>query len=238
MNSIISRFVAMWARPFGVMNDVKMEGEDASIKPYIVFIVVMGLVSGLISAIEGMFVPGAAAAAGGSKATVWLAVLVMPLVSFVGSFIAAFLIWWLTDGVLQGTKSQYKTAYRILAVLAAFTPIATLLGPIPKVGQYLAIAVNLWATIVMIKGIIIVRETPPVRTWVTCGILFIMLFVLGIFARVAAQRQLAGGPAGFGEFGGEPADELGATSDELEKQLQDLANKATTDQPAQTAPKK
>jgi hypothetical protein len=234
MNSLISKFMATWLHPWDAMQSVKQEGETASIVPSMVFIVVIGLLSGVITSILGMFLP-AAAVPGASKAAVWLAVIVVPVVSFIGSFIGAFIIWALVDGVLKGTTPQYKTAYRLLALLAAFSPVSALLSPIPKVGQYLAIAVNIWATIVMIRGIIIVRDTPPVRTWVTCGILFAFLFTLGIFARMAAQRQFQNG--GFGDLGpatGAPADDLGTASDNLEKQLQDLADKAKTDQ--QTPP--
>lgn len=234
MNSLISKFVTVWLHPWDAMGQVRQEGEEAGIGSSMVFIVIMGLISGIITAAVGMVLPPATLG-GGSKAAVWLAVVVVPLVSFIGSFIGAFIIWGLVDGVLKGSSSQYKTAYRLLAVLAAFSPVSALLSPIPKVGQYLAIAVNIWATIVMIRGIIIIRDTPPVRTWVTCGILFAFLFALGIFARVAAQRQFqSGGPTGFGDFGasglGAPEDDLGATSDDLDKQLQELADRAKTDE--------
>ncbi len=242
MNSIVSRFMSVWLHPMDAMSGVKQEGDDAGIAPSMIFVVVMGIISGVITSLMGTFI-SSAAVPGASKATVWLAALVVPIVSFLGSFIGAFIIWGLVDGVLKGTASEYKTAYRLLALLAAFSPVSALLSPIPKVGQWLAIAVNIWATLVMIQGIIIVRDTPKVKTWVTCGILFAFLFALGIFARIAAQRQLATGgfnnEFGANDFGG-PTDDLGATSDNLEQQLQGLADKAknepATAEPAQ--PKK
>jgi hypothetical protein len=187
-----------------------------------IFVVIMGIVSGLITSILGSVIPGAAVP-GASKATIWLAALVVPIVSFLGSFIGAFIIWGLVDGILKGTATEYKTAYRLLALLAAFSPVSALLTMIPKVGQYLAVAVNIWATIVMIQGIIIVRETPKVRTWVTCGILFAFLFIVGLAARVAAQRQLAGGP----DFGAGVGDNYSAS--DLDKELENLANQAKND---------
>jgi len=235
MNSLVSKFMAVWLHPCQAMTAVKDEGEDAGIVSSMIFVVLMGLLSGIITSVLAMVVP-AAAVPGTSKAMAWLAVLVVPVVSFLGSFIGAFIIWGLVDGVLKGSSPQYKTAYRLLALLAAFSPVSALLSPIPKVGQYLAIAVNIWATIVMIQGIIIVRDTPKAKTWVTCGILFSLLFTLGIFARLAAQRQLQnGGPGGFNDLGagtdlGGPTDDLGATSDKLEEQLQGMADKAKADQ--------
>lgn len=239
MNSLISKFMSVWLHPWQAMEGVKQEGENASIVPSMIFVVVMGLVSGLITSIWGTVLP--AAVPGATKATVWLATLVVPLVSFLGSFVGAFIIWGLVDGLLRGTSSQYKTSYRLLALLAAFYPVSSLLSGIPKVGQWLAIVINVWSTVVMIRGIIIVRDTAPVRTWVTCGILFSFLFTLGIFARMEAQRQLQNGPGGFNDFGasdfGGPIDDLGATSDNLEEQLQGLAEKAKANI-KEAAPKK
>jgi hypothetical protein len=157
----------------------------------------------------------------------------LPNVSFIGSFVGAFIIWGLIDGFLRGTASQYKISYRLLAFLAAFSPVSALLSPIPKVGQYLAIAVNLWATIIMIRGIIIVRDTPSVRTWVICGILFALLFSIGVFARLAAQRQFQAGAPGFSDFAGEEdfGDEGLTGTDDLDKQLESLAEKAKAEEP-------
>jgi hypothetical protein len=219
MNSLVGKFISAWVHPWAAVQGVKDEGEQTSIVPSMIFIVVMGLLSGIITAVMGMVFPPANAV-GAGKAFVWLAVLVVPVVSFLGSFLGAFIIFGLVDGILKGTSEQYKTAYRLLAVLAAFSPISALLAPIPKVGQFLAIAVNVWATIVMIRGIIVVRDTPPVRTWVACGILFAFLFLLGIFDRVAAQRNLPGAPLGDLEAG------LGGDLGGLDAELQNLANDA------------
>lgn len=237
MNSLVSKFMVVWLHPWQAMNQVKEEGEQSSIVPAMIFVLTMGVLSGIITAIFGLVLPSAAIP-GASKATSLLAVIVVPLVSFIGSFIGAFIIWGIVDGILKGTTAEYKTAYRLLALLAAFSPVSALLSPIPKVGQYLAILVNIWATIVMIQGIVLVRETPKIKTWVTCGILFAALFTLGIFARVAAQRQAQLG-GGFNDFNSAdfnaPTDDLGATSDDLEKQLQELAEKAKAgEKPAQT----
>ncbi len=230
MNSIVAKFIGAWLHPWQSMEYLKVEGEDASIKPAMIYIVVMALLSGLITSLYGVFLPSAAVP-GTSKAAAWLALVLIPVVAFIGSFIGAFIIWGLIDGWLKGTTPQYKTAYRLLAVLAAFSPISALVAPIPKVGQYLSIIVNFWATIVMIQGIIIVRATPKVRTWVICLSLFIFLFAVGLMARVAAQRQIQSGN-NFGNLGadsnfdlGSPKDDLGETSDNLDKELQDLADK-------------
>ncbi|MCG3204480.1 MAG: hypothetical protein KCHDKBKB_01195 [Elusimicrobia bacterium] len=234
MNSIISKFVAVWLHPWQTMESVKQEGENASIGSSMIFVVVMGLLSGIITSVFGMFLPNPALA-GASKAAAWLAAPMVPLVLFISSFISAFFIWALVDGILRGTVPQYKTSYRLWALVSAFSPASSLLSPIPKVGQWLGILIFIWGTVVMIRGIIIIRDTPPVRTWVTCGVLFAFLFSLGLVARMAAQRQLGTNPGEFGEFGagefGAATDDLGEASDKLEEQLKELTEKAKADQP-------
>lgn len=231
MSNVIGTFMNAWLRPWATMGDVKAQGENAGIKSSILFVVAMGIISGIITAVAGVFVPPAAAAgAAVPKWFTWLAVVVVPALSFIGSFIGAFILWGLVYGLLKGTLPQYKTSYRLLAVLAAFSPVSALLSPIPKVGQYLAIAVNLWALIVMIRGIIIVMDTRPVRTWLMCLILFGALFVLGIAARFAAQRGgFPGAGPGLTDLGdeGDLDEDLGlGTDEELDKELKELAEQA------------
>lgn len=234
MGNILGMFFGAWLRPWQTMEGIRGEGYSegsgisnfvANTKKYMAFVIVMGLLSGLITALVGTFIPPAGAAAGG--AFVWLAVVVVPLVSFIGSFLGALIIWALVDGLLSGKASGYAMSYKLIAVLAAFSPISAILAPIPTIGQYLAIALNVWATVVMIVGIIIVRKTSTVRTVVVCGVLFAFLFLLGVFARVAAQRQFAGGPA-LPDFGAD----AGLGADNLDQQLEDLANQAQQQQPA------
>jgi len=232
MGNILGMFFGAWFRPWGTMEAVKNEGYTesagsgfsnfvANTKKYMMFVIVMGLVSGIITSLVGTFLPPAGAA--GNRAFVWLAVAVVPAVSFLGSFLGALIIWALVDGLLSGKSSGYGLSYKLIAILAAFSPISAALAPIPKVGQILAIVLNVWATIVMIVGIIIVRKTSTVRTVVVCGFLFAFLFLLGVFARVAAQRQFAGGP-GLPDFGTEAG--AGAGADNLDQQLEDLANQS------------
>jgi hypothetical protein len=68
-----------------------------------------------------------------------------------------------------------------------------------------------------------------------------------LLARIVAQRQLQAGN-GFGTLGSaptdsnldvaSPSDDLGETSDNLDKELQDLADKAKTAPKAEGTPKK
>jgi hypothetical protein len=245
MNSIVTKFVTTLLHPWQAMNMVKLEGEDASIAPAMIYVTVMGFISGIITAAYSYFLPSAAIP-NAPRWTALLAIIELPAVAFIGSFIGTFIVWGLIDGWLKGTGPQYKTNYRMLALLATFSPLSSLVGPIPKIGQYLLIAVNIWGTIVMIRGILIVRDTPKVRTWVVCLSLFVFLFAVGLLARVVAQQQLRSGN-GLGTIGAapdanldvaSPSEDLGETSDNLDQELQDLADKAKAAPKAESTPKK
>lgn len=235
MNSLVGKFMSAWLHPAQSMEAVKSEGESASIKSSVIFVVVMALIAGLITTVIGLVSP--APVVNGQavpKYMMALAIVLVPLASLIGSFVAAFILWILIAGLLKGTGDQYKTTYRMLAVLAAFSPVSTLLSAIPKVGSYISLAINLWAVIVMIQGIVIVMGTEKVRTWISCVIFFGLLFVLGYAARVATQQQLEGNP-GFNNFEGKfgANDDLGAGDDEeLNKKLDELSDKAKADVPA------
>ena len=113
-------------------------------------------------------------------------------------------------------------------MLAAFSPVSAVFSAIPKVGPYLSIAVNIWAIIVMIRGIIIVMDTPTVRTWVSCLLVYGALFLLGVLANVTARQQIENG--GFSDLegrlgAGNNDTDLSTDEAELNKQLEELSAK-------------
>ena len=230
MSSIIGKFVSVLVRPWDSMAAVKAEGPASGLKSSIIFVVAMGVISGILSTIWGFIIPPPQVAAGAvSKMSLLLAIPLVPLVSFLLSFVGAFILWGLVHGLLKGSMAEYKTMYRLFALLAAFSPLNSLLAPIPVVGQWIAIAINIWGIVVLIKGIIIVVGTPTVRSWVVLGVIFVVLFLLGLVFRNEAERQFqTGAPAlGAGAYGDDLGDE-----DALNKELEDMANKAKEQAPA------
>ena len=226
MGNLISRFVSVLVNPWGAMRAVKAEGDTASIKPYVLYVAVIGLLSGVISAVMGSIIQPEMVRIGQMPAwTVWIAVAQVPIVLVISSFLNALIVWGIINGLLQGTGAQYKTTFRVLALPVTFSPLAALLAPIPKVGMILLIAVSLWAFIVTVRGIIIVRETKPLRTWIT--FVLVTVFSLLLFALAAAAAQtLAGGAArpgaGFQGFG----DDLFGDDVNFEQELQRLTEEA------------
>jgi hypothetical protein len=235
MGNLVQMFVGAWLHPWKTMEAIRAEGYTdnpgsgaignlwANVKKYALFVLAMGLISGIITAIGGMISPQAGAF--GNRFYSLFAVLVVPIVSFIGSFLGAVIVWALVDGLLSGKMPGYGLSYKIIAILAAFSPVSAVFALITvgvggtTLGQILAIGLNVWATIVMIMGIIIVRKTSVIRTWVVCGLLFAFLLLISLFAGVAARRELGAG-ADFGNFG----NEAGLSGDDLDAQLEDLAN--------------
>ncbi len=232
MNSFIGTFVSVLLHPCKSMEGIKVQGQEVSLKSAMIFVAIMGLVSGIISTIWGFIIPPPQVASGAvSKMSLLLAIPLVPLVSFLLSFVGAFILWGLVHGLLKGTSSEYKTTYRIFALLAAFSPLNSLLAPIPVAGQWIAIVINIWGIVVLIQGIITVFDTPKVRSWVLLGIIFVLLFLLGLVFRNEAQREFAAGGSSFGAAGdGAFGDDLGDES-ALNKELEDMANKAKAAEP-------
>jgi hypothetical protein len=180
------------------------------------------------------------------KWIVWFAIPLLPLFSFIGSFIGAFFLWGLIFGVLKGTMPQYKTSYRLLALLAAFSPASTLLSPIPgkvgplTIGQVLVFIFNLYILTVSIRGIIIVTGTSKIRTWVVGILIFILSILMG---RYVATNLPITGPSmtglGEGMGGTQPYGDITAEDeDALNKELQGLAEKEKAQPAAQNKPTK
>jgi hypothetical protein len=232
MGNVIGKFVGVLVHPWASMSAVRAEGENASLKPAIIFVVIMGVISGVISSIWGFITPPPPVVAGQvSKLSILLAIPLVPAISFLLSFVGAMVLWGLVHGLIKGTQSEYKTIYRLFALLAAFSPLNALLSPIPTVGPWLGVAINIWGIVVLIRGIMIVVGTPPVRTGVVLGLIFLALLALGLVFRAETQRQLASGGPGFG---GTDVNDLG-DEEALNKELQDMANRAKTEGGA-TAP--
>lgn len=226
MNNMIATFLNVLMRPWPTLAGLKAQGAQVTLKPAMLFIVVMGLLSGVISALWGVALPPAPVAAG--QLGRWSALLAIPLVpvlTFVLSFIGTFVLWGLVEGFLRGSMVGYKTMYRIFALLAAFSPVSALVSPIPTVGPWLGLAINIWGIIVLIRGIIIVMDTPSTRTWTVLGLIFLFLLALGFVFRAETQRQLQSGAA-FPELGGGAfGDDLG-DDEALNRELEALANQA------------
>ncbi len=241
MTSLVGTFMSAWVRPWSALNEIKQQNASPTLKPYMMFVVVMGIVNGIIAAIVTSMQPAAALA---PIPKVWaiVAVLVLvPVLAFVFSFIGAFFLWMFVDGAVTGTAENYRAMYRISALVSAFSPVTAIVGQIPKVGPWIAVAVNLWALVVTIQGVVIVRDARPVRAWAAFIGLIVVLLGLALLARLAEQPRTAT-PARYSDLdlGTDTTGSL--PNDQLEKRLNDIAEQrqdgSAPEAPAPAAPKK
>ncbi len=241
MNNMLQLFIGAWLHPWKTMGLVQEQPQDSSIKPTMAYITLVGLLSGVIAAIMGFVFPDAHLAASGLPAwSVASSIVLLPIFYFIGSFISTGIIWGIVVGFIRGTEAEYKTIYRLMAVPVAFYPVSTLLAPIPHVGQWLAVALNIWATVVLIGGVIIVMNAPKTRTIVTFVLIFVVFIALAFMANVASRSPFPGRPMA-GDLGG---DNLDLKDEDLNAQLDQLVGKdgkpaaADTDKAAEPPAKK
>src|SRR5688572_22837998 len=167
MNNMLQLFVGAWLHPWTTMRMLKEQPRETSIKPFIVYVVVLGFLAGIVTGMSDYFFPNAAfVASGAPRWFAWLSVPGLPILYLVGSLLSSALVWGVVGGFLRGTLAEYKTVYRIMSVPAAYYLVATLFGVIPlewgwvsTAGDWVYLALNLAATAVLIGGVVIVFDT-------------------------------------------------------------------------------
>ena len=126
----------------------------------LIFMVIMGIISGLIQtilSIVGLHFAGGIAMGVAS-------IILFPIVIAIGGFIGAavlFVIW-----MLLGSKESYETAYRCGAYISVLMPIMTVLGLIPYLGSAVGIALYVYFLVVASME---VHKIPSQKAWLVFG---------------------------------------------------------------------
>jgi hypothetical protein len=155
-----------------------MQKTGGFIEP-LVFMVIMGVVSGIIQAVLNILhvnVVGGAAAGLAS-------IIILPVAIVIFGFISAgiaFVIW-----KLMGSQESYETAYRCVAYAGAISPITTLLGIIPYLGSALGILIG---TYFIVIASVEVHKIPLKKAWTVFGVIAAVLILLSISGQFAARR--------------------------------------------------
>jgi hypothetical protein len=145
----------------------------------LVFMLVMGVVSGLIMAVASLL---GLNLAGGMAAGV-TSIIFFPIVVVIAGFIGAaiyFVIW-----KLMGSQENYETAYRCGAYASAFSPILTIVGLIPYAGIVVSMLVCLYLLVV---ASVEVHKIPSGKAWLVFGIFVAILIVVGVSGQMAARK--------------------------------------------------
>ena len=178
----------------------------------LVFMVVMGVIGGLIQAVLGLLnmLPVAGMAAG--LASIVLLPVMIAIFGFIGAGIL-FVIW-----KLMGSQESYETAYRCAAYISALTPITTLLGIIPYLGAALGVVIY---TFFLVIASTEVHGLPAKKAWLVFGIIGAILIVMSLGAQRAARNM-----TGIGREMEEMSKDMQKQSEEMQKHAGEMQKKA------------
>ena len=139
----------------------------------LMFMVVLAVLTGLVSAVFSIFGFGMA----GAMAVGLLAVFVVPvfvvIFGFVGSGIA-FVIW-----KVMGSGEEFETAFRCVAYTAAVGPVIMVLGILPYVGT---LATALWPMALLAVASIHVHGRSVQTSWAVFGALGVISALVNLGA--------------------------------------------------------
>jgi hypothetical protein len=148
----------------------------------LVFMVVLGLITGLVHTILTLF-----RLSPGGAITGLAALILIPIVIAIFGFIGAailFLIWR-----LMGSSESYETAYRGIAYTASIMPVTAVLGIIPYLGTLITL---IWTTFLIVVVSIEVHKIQPKTAWVGFGSICAVLALISLGTEYAGRKMIKG----------------------------------------------
>ena len=164
----VERAINVITDPVGFYRSMPKSGGYAD---PLIFMIVLSVTSGLITAVIAAFGIGVRGAVIGGFG----AIVLVPIMATIGSFIAAaifFVIW-----KVMGSDENYETAYRCVAYSSAIGPVLTLIGMIPAIGS---IASAVWPMGLMAIASIQVHKRAEKTSWSVFGALALFLIVINL----------------------------------------------------------
>lgn len=155
----------------------------------LIFAVTMGIVTGGIQAVLGIFGLGQP----GGVSYGFNSIIMMPIAVAIGSFIGAaimFAIW-----KLMGSVENYETSYRACAYTMALLPITTVFGVIPYAGVVITAAIGLFY---VVKVSVHVHRIPAQRAWLVFGTIVAATLLLSLYNQLKIRRTVPYGATDWG----------------------------------------
>ncbi len=146
----------------------------------LIFMIVMGVVGGILRAILGVLGIGFAVSFLVAIGSIVLVPIFVVIVSFIGAGVV-FVIW-----KLMGSQESFETAYRCFAYAGAISPITVVLDVIPYIGPVLGV---LWITYILVNASVEVHRLEPRLSWIVFGIIGAVLCLASISAQISARRM-------------------------------------------------
>jgi hypothetical protein len=178
----------------------------------LIFMVIMGVISGLIQTIFSIFSLNIAGGMAMGVASIILFPIVIAISGFIGAAIL-FVIW-----KLLGSKEEYETAYRCGAYISVLMPIITVLGIIPYLGSIIGIALYVYFLVI---ASIEVHKIPSQKAWLVFGIIGAILIILNINAQMSA-RKFSREAGKFQERMKETSEAIKEQAEQMQKQTEDI----------------
>jgi hypothetical protein len=182
----------------------------------LIFMVIMGIISGLIQTVFSLVGLHIAAGMAMGVASIILFPIVIAIVGFIGAAIL-FVIW-----KLLGSKETYETAYRCGAYISVLMPIITVLGLIPYLGSAVGIALYIYFLVI---ASVEVHKIPSQKAWLAFGIIGAILIIVNISAQMSA-RKFTKEAVKFQEKMEETSKAMKKQAEQMQKQTEDIQKQA------------
>jgi hypothetical protein len=180
----------------------------------VIYVAVMGLVTGVLLAFLSLFGLGGIGAMGAGLASI----IMFPIFAVIGSFIGAailFVIW-----KLMGSGEPFETSYRCLAFATTIYPISAVASLIPYFGSIISVV---WMTWLIIVASIEVHRLNAQTVYVVFGILGALLLISNIAGERSArmfEAQMERMGAGMGSVEEMTPEQAGRALGEFMKGLE------------------
>lgn len=175
---IINTAIKVITDPLGFFKNMAKSG--GFVEP-LIFIVAMGVISGILQAIMAFFGLARGVPFSMAVASIVVAPLLMAIFGFIATFIL-FIIW-----KIVGSQESFETAFRCYAYISAIIPINTVISIIPYAGPVLGF---MWMTYLIIIASIEVHNIRPIIAWVVFGAICAILSISSISSQFLAKKQI------------------------------------------------
>jgi hypothetical protein len=145
----------------------------------LIFMVVLAVVAGVLSAVLSLFGFGMAGVMVGGLMAVILVPILVVIFGFIGAAIA-YVIW-----KLMGSEENFETAFRCIAYTAAIAPITAVLSLIPYLGSLVS---ALWPMVLLALASIHVHRRSEQMSWVIFGIIGVIFALIGVGGERASSQ--------------------------------------------------
>jgi hypothetical protein len=179
-------------------------------KEPLVFMVVMGVVNGLVTAALGLFGLAFIFSTGMAIASIIIYPVIYAVFGFIGAAIV-FVIW-----KLMGSQEPFETSYRCVASIAAFMPIVSVIDIIPYIGVLASLALLTWVYVV---ASVETHKLPSRKAWLVFGILGAAIFLMSLGAGMASRTMQSGSERRVKEMQ-QSTEEMRKKLEEMQKQME------------------